>query len=215
MSEPKETAEESTLEEQMEQRIQATYEKLDSKEHLVQQLGREGMEAIIRRGLYNTQVWHDANVERGDQNEIIGLCRDYLREVYGVNCELVEVTGNEQFSHQLVFDRNGPLRVVPTSKKRVCKDAARRKLESVLDQELESNLDEENQDRDTIKSDILSKRYLDVVGSKEENQEKIIEFIVEESMVGFNSIIKRQERNFSERSIQSRFQGNVDIIWME
>ena len=212
MSEPKKTAKELTADEQMEQRLLATYNALDSKEDLMKQLGMEGMETIIRSGRYNYSSWIDANAERGDQNEIIGLCRDHLRKVYGMNCKLVEVTGDKQLSHQLVVDKNGPLRVVPVFEghERTCEAAARRKLESILNDE-EYKMGEE---RDKLMSAILSKRYLDVTGSKEENQSKIIQFIVEEAQIGYNSIIYSQEGNSTERFLRTTIQGDFDFFWM-
>ena len=147
---------------------------LDSKEHLMQQLGRDSMETIIRSVFYNNWSWVQVNAEKRDQNHIIGECHDYLPKFYGMNCKFVEIFEDEQLSHQLVLDKNGPLCVVPKGHKRISEAASLHKLELILnDKEFK-----EREKRDKMKSNILSKHYLDVIGSKEDNQSKIFEFIV-------------------------------------
>lgn len=155
---------------------------------------KKARKALFESGVIDSMV--DMMHERYDFNAIIDPIVDALRKIHGENCKielLDEKCGKGQFI-KLVFEENGPLRMVPSPGDEVQTQKCFSLIESLLEKKLNSMGITKEEKKEEMKRDILSNRFY-VEGEMQYGTGfELQRLIYMESMNGYNSVVEEQLR---------------------
>lgn len=177
------------------QKIEETKATLDTQRDYIDNEGHtNARQELTTDGTVNSMM--DVMEERYEFNAIINPIVDALRKIHGQNCKiemLDERCGKTQFI-KIVFEENGPLRMVPNPEDREQVEKCFSLINGLLEQKFNKMGITKDEKKKEIKRNMLRNRFYVEGETQYEAEFELERFIYMESQNGYNSVVEEQLR---------------------